>query len=87
MVILVSCDLLSPLNNKKINPKNGKYLTMALAGNANVGKYVRFDKLMCLKSVCSYPCRVNYPKSRFYCSHVKPSSVNYSSEANKMKSQ
>jgi hypothetical protein len=47
-VILVSGDLLSLLNNKKINPKNSKYLTMALAGNANVGKCLRFNQLMCL---------------------------------------
>jgi septin family protein len=47
-VILVSSDPSSSSNNNKINPKNGKYLTMALAGNANVGKSVRFNQLTCL---------------------------------------
>jgi septin family protein len=44
-VIFMSCHPSSSSNNKKINPKNGKHLTIALAGNANVGKSVIFNQL------------------------------------------
>src|SRR4030067_2137162 len=35
----------SSSNNKKISSKNAKHLTVALAGNANVGKSVIFNQL------------------------------------------
>ena len=37
--------MLSNQKNKKPNAKNGKHLTFALAGNANVGKSVIFNQL------------------------------------------
>jgi ferrous iron transport protein B len=40
----MSCHSLSS-NNKTVNKKNGKHLTFALAGNANVGKSVIFNQL------------------------------------------
>ena len=46
-VIRMSCHSSSSLNNNKLNPKNGKHLTKALAGKANVGKNVSFNQLAC----------------------------------------
>ena len=41
----MSCRSGSNSNGKAFNSKNGKYLTFALAGNANVGKSVIFNQL------------------------------------------
>jgi ferrous iron transport protein B len=41
----MSCHPSSSSDSKKINRKNGKHLTIALAGNANVGKSVIFNQL------------------------------------------
>jgi ferrous iron transport protein B len=41
----MSCHPSSSPNGKAINSKNGKHLTFALAGNANVGKSVIFNQL------------------------------------------
>ena len=41
----MSCHPSSSSDNKKINQKNSKHLTIALAGNANVGKSVIFNQL------------------------------------------
>ena len=41
----MSYNLSSSSDNKKINQKNSKHLTIALAGNANVGKSVIFNQL------------------------------------------
>jgi ferrous iron transport protein B len=45
LVIFMSCHPSSSSDNKKINQKNSKHLTIALAGNANVGKSVIFNQL------------------------------------------
>jgi ferrous iron transport protein B len=41
----MSCHPSSSPNGKAVNSKNGKHLTFALAGNANVGKSVIFNQL------------------------------------------
>ena len=41
----MSCHSIPNSNGKASNGKNGKYLTFALAGNANVGKSVIFNQL------------------------------------------
>jgi ferrous iron transport protein B len=41
----MSCHSVPSLNNEVSNGKNGKHLTFALAGNANVGKSVIFNQL------------------------------------------
>ena len=41
----MSCHPNSNSNGKAFNAKNGKLLTFALAGNANVGKSVIFNQL------------------------------------------